>query len=278
MTATILLDAGAGIPLTAHGALGTAIACSPDRKTVLDLLMRFIKFRAAFSSFTVEPLGRTTKCTIRIETVLGDETDSALDFMLAVLMSNVMFTGLQAMSQPKIHLKRSRPPEHEYYRKLLHASIRYNQREDCIFLNSAELKLSMPTYDPEQFEEAVRKCRLQQLDNIQHNTARESIEHVFDKTPGMLWSIGQVAEHLHMSARTLQRRLKAEGVSYQHILDEWLQQLAAKYMNKEQLTVEATAILLGYNDEANFRRAFKRWHGCPPQAYRVKMLDEESAG
>jgi len=55
------------------------------------------------------------------------------------------------------------------------------------------------------------------------------------------------------------------------ILDDWLKQLAVQYLEAEQLSVEATATLLGYNDEANFRRAFKRWHGCSPQAHRRQL-------
>ena len=39
-------------------------------------------------------------------------------------------------------------------------------------------------------------------------------------------------------------------------------------LRRQNLTVDATATLLGYTDEANFRRAFKRWFGCSPQAYK----------
>jgi AraC-like DNA-binding protein len=87
----------------------------------------------------------------------------------------------------------------------------------------------------------------------------------------MLWTLNQVAARLHISARTLQRRLGSEGTNYQQVLDDWLKQLTAQYLESEKLTVEATATLLGYNDEANFRRAFKRWHGCSPSVHRRQL-------
>ncbi len=268
---TILLDAGAGIPITAHGVLGNAIGCSPDRMTVLDLLMRFAKLRGFFINFQLDKSGAKTRCHIQIDPLLGTEKDSALDFILAMLMETLMFPGLFPMSRARIQLMRAKPPEHAHYQQVLCAKITYEQPEDCIIFDTKELELPLPAYDQDQFELAVRKCKMLFLDKVKLDSTREAIELVFEKSPGMLWTIGRIAERLNISARTLQRRLKTEGTNYQQVLDNWLNQLTAKYLVTEELSVEATATLLGYNDEANFRRAFKRWHGCSPQAHRRQL-------
>ena len=70
----------------------------------------------------------------------------------------------------------------------------------------------------------------------------------------------------------MQRRLKTLGTSYQALLDKWLSQEAVKYLVEENLTVEVTAVLLGYADEANFRRAFKRWFGQAPGVYKRMLM------
>ena len=85
---------------------------------------------------------------------------------------------------------------------------------------------------------------------------------------GQVCTIQQITKDMGMSARTLQRRLKQNGTSFQQLLDDWLAKEASKYLLDENLTVEATSVLLGYNDEANFRRAFKRWYGVSTGVYR----------
>ena len=64
------------------------------------------------------------------------------------------------------------------------------------------------------------------------------------------------------------RRLTAEGTGYRQIREELYAELAARHLREGELTVEAIAALLGYHDTANFRRAFRRWYGVPPGAYR----------
>ena len=267
----MLLDAGATVPITAHGVVGIAFASSPNRMAVLDLMMRFVKLRSFFCSVRIEKSGEKTHCHLDIDPSLAEEKDTALDFILAVLMSSLMLPTLLPLSAPTIQLTRAKPVEHAYYEKLLGATISYDQSQDSITFDTAELELPTPFHDPEQFEIAVRKCRMLFMDEVSLNSTREAVELSFEKSPGMLWTLEQIAGGLHISPRTLQRRLKIEEANYQQVMDDWLMVMAAKYMDAEKLSVEATATLLGYTDEANFRRAFKRWHGCSPQVYRKKL-------
>jgi AraC-like DNA-binding protein len=153
---------------------------------------------------------------------------------------------------------RAKPPEHAYYQQILGATITYDRPEDCVIFDTRELELPLPAYDQDQFELAIRKCKLLLVDRVKLDSTREAIELVFEKSPGMLWTLNQVAASLYISARTLQRRLGCEGSNYQQVLDDWLKQLAAQYLEAEKLSVEASAMLLGYNDEAN----------CRPSTYR----------
>ncbi len=77
-----------------------------------------------------------------------------------------------------------------------------------------------------------------------------------------------VAAIMKMSARTLQRRLDDEGVRFSAILDEVRERLAKKSLADPSLGVAEIAYRLGFSDLAAFSRAFKRWTGVPPGAYR----------
>jgi AraC-like DNA-binding protein len=81
--------------------------------------------------------------------------------------------------------------------------------------------------------------------------------------------IEQVAASLHMSARTLRRRLEAEGTSYRALVDEVRERLAEELLVAGGLTVEQVARRLGYAETASFTNAFKRWKGIGPRAYRT---------
>jgi AraC-like DNA-binding protein len=82
-----------------------------------------------------------------------------------------------------------------------------------------------------------------------------------------------VARAMFISKRTLARRLEAEGTSYRAIREALMSELAARHLRESGLTVEAVAALLGYNDTAAFRKAFRRWHGQAPSAFRARGVD-----
>ena len=80
-------------------------------------------------------------------------------------------------------------------------------------------------------------------------------------------SIDKVASTLGMSRQTLYRRLKAEGVTFEEILDAKRRSLAIRYLGLHRLSVKAVAYKLGFSEPAAFSRAFKRWTGVSPSEF-----------
>jgi AraC-like DNA-binding protein len=73
-----------------------------------------------------------------------------------------------------------------------------------------------------------------------------------------------VAKALGMSRQTLYRRLKAEGVNFDQVLDDLRRRMAETYL--EKLSVNETAYLVGFSETSAFSRAFKRWTGSSPRS------------
>jgi AraC-like DNA-binding protein len=79
-----------------------------------------------------------------------------------------------------------------------------------------------------------------------------------------------VAQHLHMSPQTLRRHLREEGSSFQELKDQLRRDLAIYLLGRDELPTQDIAEQLGFSEPSAFHRAFKKWTGLTPGAYRVQ--------
>jgi AraC-like DNA-binding protein len=94
---------------------------------------------------------------------------------------------------------------------------------------------------------------------------------VQQKLTGRRPTIEDIADALHVSSRTLQRRLQDAGSSFQRVLEEARHHLARHYLNNSVLELNEAAYLLGYEDSNSFVRAFRGWEGIPPSRWREEQ-------
>ena len=80
--------------------------------------------------------------------------------------------------------------------------------------------------------------------------------------------IEEVARALGYSRQTLYRRLKAEGATFEKVLDDLRRRVALRLVRKDGVPVKEAAWRLGFSEAAAFSRAFKRWTGKSPRAMR----------
>lgn len=92
------------------------------------------------------------------------------------------------------------------------------------------------------------------------------------KLTGHRPTIENVARDLHMSSRTLQRRLQQSGSGFQKMLEEARHEMARYYLKNSKLELAEAAYLLGYEDANSFSRAFRGWEGVPPKHWREANL------
>jgi len=116
-----------------------------------------------------------------------------------------------------------------------------------------------------QFEEELRQ------ENGGENFLERVRVAIQQKLTGQRPTIEDIADALHVSPRTLQRRLQDEGSSFQRVLEEARRQLARHYLNNSVLELNEAAYLLGYNDANSFVRAFRTWEGVPPARWREQQ-------
>ncbi len=84
----------------------------------------------------------------------------------------------------------------------------------------------------------------------------------------------RIAEQMGLSRPTLFRKLRAEGVTFERILDEFRHRMALSYLDGRTVSVNETAFLVGFSEAASFSRAFKRWTGLSPRAMQKRSAAE----
>jgi len=116
-----------------------------------------------------------------------------------------------------------------------------------------------------QFEEELK------WENGDENFLERVRVAIQQKLTGQRPTVEDIADALHVSSRTLQRRLQDQGSSFQRVLEEARHQLARHYLNNSVLELNEAAYLLGYEDGNSFVRAFRNWEGVPPSRWREQQ-------
>jgi AraC-like DNA-binding protein len=116
-----------------------------------------------------------------------------------------------------------------------------------------------------QFEEELKQ---ESSDESFVERVRRAVQ---EKLTGRRPTIEDIADALHVSSRTLQRRLQEAGSNFQRVVEEARHQLARRYLNNSVLELNEAAYLLGYEDANSFVRAFRTWEGIPPSRWREQQ-------
>lgn len=128
-----------------------------------------------------------------------------------------------------------------------------------------QLKLSLPTRDPMLRElldqQAQAMLRVPPLESGLDQSLHQLLPKMLSDGHSRL---EQVAERLHLSPRTLQRRLAARELTWQAWLDRSRKELALHYLQDPGLTLSDIALLLGFSEQSAFTRAYRRWTGTTP--------------
>jgi AraC-like DNA-binding protein len=169
-----------------------------------------------------------------------------------------------------LRLELARPPAHmRVFERHFGCSIVFGAARNAMVFRIADAKLPFVTRNAELL--AMLAPQLDQ-ELKQHNRQQTFAEQVRTtiqrKLTGRRPKMQDIARELHISSRTMQRRLQDDGFSFQQVLEEARHQLARHYLNNSVLELNETAYLLGYEDANSFVRAFRTWEGVPPAHWR----------
>ena len=168
-------------------------------------------------------------------------------------------------------------PHHRELRELMGGPVVFDA--PCNRFKFAARELDMPLAgDPHLTKLTTERldAELAQLSAVQRREILDEVRHRLAERLEGDASLLRIACDLRVSARTLQRQLGALGTSFQELLEDVRRTRAIAYLTETDEAVERVAARLGYGDPSNFRRAFRRWTGAAPAAFRAEQRSRTS--
>jgi len=170
-----------------------------------------------------------------------------------------------------VHFTHAEPRYRSEYERIFKVPLAFRSDKNAFLIDEdfLSLKFSPPNSYVLGILSAHADTLLQDLES--KTTLKGRVEELLIRTlhtgePGM----DAVAKELGLSRSSLYRNLKAEGLSYDGLLDDVRRKLALRYLDGENASVSETAYRLGFSDPTAFSRAFKRWTGKTPGTARAR--------
>ncbi len=255
--------------LTSHGLMGYGLLSSESLYEAIALGEKFVKLRLPMLS--IRQFTEADQAVIEVhETApLGATRQCMFDLFLIGLARMAPALFGQGMLPGEIELWFDYP-QPEYYPRFANRLpvARFDKQAIQLRFPAKYLGLRLETANPLTARMVEEQCsrELEQLglagDFVQQ------VQALLSAQPQGYPDLNRIAEQLHVSSRSLKRRLNQHGTSFRHLLDTARYRDSIQLLKNSDLSIERTAARLGYADPANFTRAFKKWAGVTPSAYR----------
>jgi len=240
-------------------------------------LLRGIKFYELFDLEVVTSLHRDGDIAW-LEVTANERLDFREVIIEAILILSMRFMSwlVGKVVEPRsVELDFSRNHGADDYRTAFTCPVEY-EAERNRFVFSADF-LELPLVQNELSLSRFLKDSLTQLiDGNIHNVGLPAqIRAIISKEYGNTFpDFSEICEKLNMTPQTLRRRLKEGNTSYQEIKDAIRKDASVYYLSKPDLSIDEIALLMGFSEASSFHRAFKKWTGKTPSAFRRDNFGE----
>ncbi|MGO4388676.1 AraC family transcriptional regulator [Microvirga sp. 2YAF29] len=224
-----------------------------------------IQNRGAVPSLTV--IGDTALFAFSVYQPEAESADQISDGSLAVSVNALRALCGAGWNPVEVLLPRTVPADQEPYRLHFRAPVRFNQETAVVVFPARDLDHRIAGADP--MVRALLEERIQQIKGAQGSALSDDIRRLLRiRLTSKRCSADDIADLLAMHRRTLSRRLKGSGMGYRAITNEIRFEIARQLLHDTEVPLGQIAAALGYSEASAFTRAFRRWSGQTPTAWR----------
>jgi AraC-like DNA-binding protein len=265
-----------------YGALGLAWKSAPTVRSSLERVERYCRLWTDNLTYEICDHDRGVDFIVHRSGVRRLGMRLSNEATLASATSLIRQTSSPRFRPLAVSLKHSAPKSISAHERYFGCPVRFGSDRDALSIPGEALARSNHLAD-----DGISRFLLSHLDAelgsigaetpIESLVEREVSRSLSEGVPRM----GDVARRLAMSERTLHRRLSERGVSFKSLVDATRRHVAENLLRDSRYTATEVAFLAGFSEQSAFNRAFKRWTGRTPTAYRTEArklsLDGSSA-
>lgn len=243
-----------------------AALCSPNLLVAAERIARYKRLIAPMRIAIVRARDTVTLSVAWLDT--PPEPPASLVMMELLFLVQLARIGTRKAIRPVALRVPALPSELQPFETFLGVRPTHGDQPSVTF-HSDDASRAFLTSNPAlwaAFEPDLRQ-RLADLD-ASETTAKRVHAALLEGLPSGLATIEAVAARLGLAKRTLQRRIEAEGTTYQLLLNATRERLARHYLQKTAMPLTEIAFLLGFDEPNSFFRAFRNWTGSTPDAVR----------
>ncbi|MGI9308196.1 MAG: AraC family transcriptional regulator [Gammaproteobacteria bacterium] len=254
-------------PTTFH-ALGFSWLVS---RSLHDSLQRLCRYYKVIATVPLDLQLRARRNTYELEISYSDphypSPEIAFDSFLASIVALCRTATTISFHPLAIELKNEDATRAKDYRAAFDVTPDFGAKRNALVFDKAELEAPLPGNNAElaRATDSILTDYLQALDPDSVSTQVQKFLLALLPTGDV--SQQMIAEGMHMSLSTLQRQLKSEDTSYRELHEQTRHALAERYIRDGSHSLSQVAYMLGFSDQSNFTRAFKRWTGQTPKEY-----------
>lgn len=272
-------ELGAMFNIASHGPMGFAALSAPTLGDALDVIATLYPSR-----ITAIETRRVTSATHEIMQMHNTTADDEFGQWLAEIIMKISEAVLEAIlghrvgKNVKISFAHPAPPDAAALMAAYDADVSFGQPVTSFAIPLAWHQLPSPLHDEAAYRSNLVKCReliaAREQSGSTAAIVRNHLLRHFDSqmlqsdTAAAPPTLERMADTLATTPRTLIRRLEREECTYRSLLEELRRDYAETLLRDARLNIADVAQILGYREPANFGRAFKRWYGVSPAAWR----------
>ncbi len=236
----------------------------------IDRMIRYEKvLTSPFSKTSIQRAGDVYRIT---EVINPELTDRIQPEVHDAGMAGLLALCGESLGEP-LYPRRAAtisPPEHHapLHDEIFRVAIEWDAEANLLDFPADVLDAPLPGGLPAIADASDRIAAQYITDFELGTTATQVRELMIRMLPSGRENQERIAAKLYRSASTLQRQLSAEGTSFRDLLQETRQGLAEQYLKDDRHSQADIAFMVGFSDQSNFARAFKRWTGKSPGEYR----------
>ncbi|ARD43364.1 AraC family transcriptional regulator [Colwellia sp. PAMC 21821] len=203
---------------------------------------------------------------------LGELRLLAIEDILANIVTTARWVLGQTLPITKLRCNYPAPAHIERYQSIFQCPIEFDAPATQLFFNADILDKPLPQASPQSVTLYKKLCEEKSITH-NHGDIAWRLSQIIVEDPAAPPSLHDAAKMLHFSPRTLSRKLLAQGWRYQQLIDQVKEIHARRHLSDPTLSITRIGQQLGYADSSGFHRAFKKWTGLSPRAFRQALFE-----